>query len=198
MHGRDGDIPESLRGLLELQHDDVAFARLMREVELNEGDTRGDVKHVLFMVSYQRASDSIRFSLTCAGSIEALVDVVERTSSVLTAREAELQTLRELSAEMRTALAGVNEVDLDPASPIDSPLSPADQRRFQLMSSVDDRLTPTQSGTATPVAPPTPRSPLPMSRTLTFEDTPPPRTRASSASGRLLPPIRTRFLARGA
>lgn len=26
----------------------------MREVELNEGDTRGDVKHVLFMVSYQR------------------------------------------------------------------------------------------------------------------------------------------------
>lgn len=55
LHGREGDIPEGLRSLLELQHDDVAFAKLMRDVEVNEGDTRGDIKHVLFMISYQRA-----------------------------------------------------------------------------------------------------------------------------------------------
>ena len=116
---------------------------------------------------------------------------------MLTAREAELQSLRELSGEMRAALAGADDIDLDPSSPVDSPLSPADQHRFRLLSSADDRLTPTQSGSATPAGPPTPRSTLPMSRTLTFEETTPQRARTASASGRLLPSIRTRGLGRG-
>ena len=142
------------------------------------------------------------FLLTWPGSIEALVDVVERTSSVLTAREAELETLRELSAEMRSALVGASAVDLTGIDSPDSPLSPADQHRFRLLTSVEDRITPTPSGSATPTDPPTPsqRSTFPMTRTLTFEEiTPPSRARAraaSSASARLPPPIRTRGLGR--
>lgn len=129
------------------------------------------------------------------------MDVVERTSSVLTQRDAELETLRKLSAEMRSALVGASAVDLSAIDSPDSPLSPADQHRFRLLASVEDRITPTAYGAATPTDPPTPlqRSTFPISRTLTFEEIAPPsrtRARATSSAGARLPPIRTRGLGR--
>ena len=56
LHGREGDVPEQLRALLELGHDDESFSKLMHDVEQSgDGDMRGDYKRTLFLISYQRA-----------------------------------------------------------------------------------------------------------------------------------------------
>lgn len=54
-HGRTGDIPESLRGLVDAADEfDDELDRLREDGDLAESGAYGETRHFLFMVSYER------------------------------------------------------------------------------------------------------------------------------------------------
>lgn len=88
MLSRKGDVPDQLQSLLELAEDEAALARIRMEAHGAETEVRGDAEHFLFLISYNKA-------------LETLVDTCEHATSVLSQREAELGQMRDLNSELR-------------------------------------------------------------------------------------------------